>query len=108
MGDNYGPVVVVRADGPHTLDNVSVAVPGLLTTAFLSLKMYAPAVQVTVMPFDEIQPAVRDGKEVRRRASMIIHEGQLTYESEGLRKIVDLGEWWATRPAAFLCLSVAM
>lgn len=94
MGDNYGPVVVVRADGPPTLDTVTVAVPGLLTTAFLALKMYAPAVEVKVIPFDEIQPGVRDGK---FDAGLLIHEGQLTYEGEGLRKIVDLGEWWAQR-----------
>jgi 5,8-dihydroxy-2-naphthoate synthase len=94
MGDNYGPVVVARADGPRTLDEVTVAVPGLLTTAFLALKMYAPAVEVKVVPFDEIQPGVRDGK---FDAGLLIHEGQLTYESEGLQKIVDLGEWWAEK-----------
>ncbi len=94
MGDNYGPVVVVKGDRPPTLANVTVAVPGLLTTAFLALKLYAPEVEVKVMPFDEIQPAVRDGK---MEAGLLIHEGQLTYESEGLQKIVDLGEWWAQR-----------
>jgi len=94
MGDNYGPVVVVKGDRPQTLDSVTVAVPGLLTTAFLALKLYAPEVEVKVMPFDEIQPAVRDGK---MEAGLLIHEGQLTYESEGLKKIVDLGEWWAQR-----------
>jgi 1,4-dihydroxy-6-naphthoate synthase len=94
MGDNYGPVVVVKSGRPLTLDKITVAVPGLLTTAFLALKLYAPAVEVKVMPFDEIQPAVRDGK---MAAGLLIHEGQLTYESEGLQKIVDLGEWWAQR-----------
>jgi len=92
MGDKYGPVVVTRADGPRTLDGVLVAVPGLLTTACLTMKLYAPDVQVKVMPFDEIQQAVHDGKV---EAGLLIHEGQLTYEGEGLRKIVDLGEWWA-------------
>jgi 1,4-dihydroxy-6-naphthoate synthase len=94
MGDHYGPVVVVRADGPRSIEDVTVAVPGLFTTAFLALKMYAPAVEVKVIPFDEIQPGVRDGTFA---AGLLIHEGQLTYESEGLRKIVDLGEWWADR-----------
>jgi 1,4-dihydroxy-6-naphthoate synthase len=94
MGDNYGPVVVVKGDRSPTLDNVTVAVPGLLTTAFLALKLYAPEVEVKVMPFDEIQPAVRDGK---IEAGLLIHEGQLTYKSDGLQKIVDLGEWWAQR-----------
>jgi 1,4-dihydroxy-6-naphthoate synthase len=94
MGDRYGPIVVSRADGPRTIDGVKVAVPGLLTTAFLALKLYAPGVEVEVMPFDQIQPAVRDGKAA---AGLLIHEGQLTYSSEGLQKIVDLGEWWADK-----------
>jgi 1,4-dihydroxy-6-naphthoate synthase len=94
MGDRYGPIVVTRADGPKTLDNVCVAVPGLLTTAYLALKLYAPFVEVEVMPFDRIQEAVHEGKAA---AGLLIHEGQLTYSSEGLRKLVDLGEWWADR-----------
>ena len=94
MGDKYGPVVVAKADGPKTLDNVVVAVPGLLTTAYLALKLYSPGVEVKVMPFDQIQEAVHDGSVA---AGLLIHEGQLTYESEGLRKIVDLGEWWAEK-----------
>ncbi|MCM3879143.1 MAG: hypothetical protein ND807_03445 [Vicinamibacterales bacterium] len=94
MGDKYGPVVVAKADGPRTLENVVVAVPGLLTTAYLALKLFAPNVEVKVMPFDQIQQAVHDGTVA---AGLLIHEGQLTYESEGLRKIVDLGEWWAEK-----------
>jgi 1,4-dihydroxy-6-naphthoate synthase len=94
MGDRYGPVVVARADGPRSLDSVKVAVPGLLTTAYLALRLYAPGVEVEVMPFDQIQEAVRDGKAA---AGLLIHEGQLTYSSEGLQKIVDLGEWWADK-----------
>jgi 1,4-dihydroxy-6-naphthoate synthase len=94
MGDRYGPVVVARADGPRSLDGVKVAVPGLLTTAYLALRLYAPGVEVEVMPFDQIQQAVRDGKAA---AGLLIHEGQLTYSSEGLQKIVDLGEWWADK-----------
>jgi 1,4-dihydroxy-6-naphthoate synthase len=91
MGDNYGPIVVAREDGPSSLDGVTVAVPGLLTTAFLGLRLYKPDVQYEVMPFDQIQDAVRDG---RVRAGLLIHEGQLTYGDDGLKKIVDLGEWW--------------
>jgi 1,4-dihydroxy-6-naphthoate synthase len=94
MGDRYGPVVVARADGPRSLEGVKVAVPGLLTTAFLALKLYAPAVEVDVMPFDRIQEAVHEGK---ADAGLLIHEGQLTYTAEGLKKIVDLGEWWAEK-----------
>src|SRR5262245_36585194 len=94
MGDRYGPVVVARQDGPTSLDGISVAVPGELTTAFLALRLYDPAVQYVVMPFDEIQEAVTGGTIAAVR---LVHEGQVTYEEEGLRKIVELGEWWADR-----------
>jgi 1,4-dihydroxy-6-naphthoate synthase len=94
MGDDYGPIVVARRDGPSSLDGVTVAVPGTLTTAFLALRIYHPDVQYVVMPFDVIQDKVRDGEV---DAGLLIHEGQLTYEDEGLKKIVDLGEWWSER-----------
>jgi 1,4-dihydroxy-6-naphthoate synthase len=94
MGDDYGPIVVARSDGPASLEGVTVAVPGTLTTAFLTLRMYDPAVACVVMPFDRIQDAVRGGEVA---AGLLIHEGQLTYQDEGLKKIVDLGEWWADR-----------
>jgi 1,4-dihydroxy-6-naphthoate synthase len=96
MGDDYGPIVVARQDGPSTLEGVTVAVPGTLTTAFLTLRLYDPGVQYVVMPFDRIQDAVRKGEVA---AGLLIHEGQLTYEDEGLKKIVDLGEWWTARTA---------
>jgi 5,8-dihydroxy-2-naphthoate synthase len=91
MGDNYGPIVVARVDGPSSLDGVKVTIPGELTTAFLALKLFKPDVNYQVMPFDQIQDAVREG---RAEAGLLIHEGQLTYGEEGLKKIVDLGEWW--------------
>jgi len=94
MGDDYGPILVVRKDGPSTISESTVAVPGTLTTALLVLRLYDPSVNYVVMPFDEIQDAVLSRKV---DAGLLIHEGQLTYESEGLKKIVDLGEWWATR-----------
>lgn len=94
MGDKYGPIVVTRRGGPRTLDGVTVAVPGELTTAFLTLRLFHPDVTHTVMPFDTIQDAVRDG---RVEAGLLIHEGQLTYGDEGLEKLVDLGEWWFER-----------
>jgi 1,4-dihydroxy-6-naphthoate synthase len=96
MGDKYGPIVVARNDGPSTTSGVTVAVPGTLTTAFLALRIYDPSVAYVVMPFDEIQDAVRRGDVA---AGLLIHEGQLTYQEEGLRKIVDLGEWWAEHTA---------
>jgi 1,4-dihydroxy-6-naphthoate synthase len=94
MGDDYGPIVVARTDGPSSLKGVTVAVPGTLTTAFLTLRMYDPTVEYVVMPFDRIQDAVRGGEVA---AGLLIHEGQLTYQDEGLKKIVDLGEWWAEK-----------
>lgn len=94
MGDNYGPIVVARQDGPTSLNDVTVAIPGLLTTAFLALQMFKPDVKYTVMPFDRILEAVRDGEVA---AGLLIHEGQLTYGDEGLKKVVDLGEWWSER-----------
>ena len=94
MGDQYGPIVVARNDGPSTTRGVQVAVPGTLTTAFLALRIYDPSVAYVVMSFDEIQDAVRRGDVA---AGLLIHEGQLTYQDEGLKKIVDLGEWWGER-----------
>ena len=68
--------------------------PGRLTSAFLTLQLYDPTFAYDVIPFDRIQQAVRDGIV---DAGLLIHEGQLTYASEGLHKIVDLGEWWFAR-----------
>src|SRR5713101_789070 len=94
MGDRYGPVVVAKKDGPSTLKGVRVAIPGELTTAFLTLRLFDPTVEYVVVPFDQIQEQVHSGAV---QAGLLIHEGQVTYEDEGLRKIVDLGEWWADR-----------
>jgi len=94
MGDRYGPVVVARKDGPASLRGTRVAVPGELTTAFLALRLFDPDVRHVVVPFDQIQEKVHSGEVA---AGLLIHEGQLTYADEGLRKIVDLGEWWADR-----------
>jgi 1,4-dihydroxy-6-naphthoate synthase len=94
MGDRYGPILVAREDGPTSLQGLRVAVPGTLTTAYLALRLYNPDFTYEVVPFDEIQQAVLEG---RAQAGLLIHEGQLTYAEEGLKKIVDLGEWWADR-----------
>jgi 1,4-dihydroxy-6-naphthoate synthase len=93
MGDRYGPIVVARTNA-SSLRGINVAVPGTLTTAFLALRLFDPTVRYTVMPFDRIQEAVRDGE---AEAGLLIHEGQLTWADEGLKKVVDLGEWWADR-----------
>jgi 5,8-dihydroxy-2-naphthoate synthase len=92
MGDGYGPMVVARANGASTVDDLTVAIPGTWTTAWLALQLYRPGLAYRVMPFDRILEAVRDGD---ADAGLIIHEGQLTYEDEGLTKLVDLGAWWA-------------
>jgi 1,4-dihydroxy-6-naphthoate synthase len=94
MGDDYGPILVARKDGPTSTKGIRIAVPGTLTTAFLALRIYDPEIDYVVMPFDQIQDKVREGEV---DAGLLIHEGQLTYADEGLKKIVDLGEWWAAR-----------
>jgi 1,4-dihydroxy-6-naphthoate synthase len=95
MGDKYGPIVVAQSGaGPKGVKGSRIAIPGTLTTAYLALRIYEPDFQYVVVPFDEIQQAVLDGK---AEAGLLIHEGQLTYQDEGLRKIVDLGEWWSER-----------
>src|SRR4051794_23207890 len=96
MGDRYGPMIVARR--PLTvgdLANVTIAVPGTLTTAFLALRLLLPVeIRYEVMPFDAILPAVAEG---RFDAGLIIHEGQLTFRNQGLKLIVDLGVWWQER-----------
>jgi 1,4-dihydroxy-6-naphthoate synthase len=94
MGDRYGPLVVARRGGPTSVKGAKGAIPGPLTTAYLTLRLYEPDFEYEIVPFDQIQQAVADG---RAAAGLLIHEGQLTYADEGLVKIVDLGEWWAER-----------
>jgi 5,8-dihydroxy-2-naphthoate synthase len=94
MGDKYGPIVVARPGGPAKVKGSRIAIPGTLTTAFLTLRIYEPEFDYVVVPFDQIGQAVLDG---RAEAGLLIHEGQLTYEDEGLRLIVDLGAWWSER-----------
>jgi 1,4-dihydroxy-6-naphthoate synthase len=94
MGDKYGPIVVARQDGPKQVKGSRIAIPGTLTTAYLALRIYEPSFEYVVVPFDQIQQAVWEGK---AEAGLLIHEGQLTYQEEGLRKVVDLGEWWSER-----------
>ena len=96
MGDKYGPILVARrpivaAENGGSLRGLKIGIPGTLTSAYLTLQMFDPDFTSEVMPFDEIQQAVADG---RLDAGLLIHEGHLTYAAEGLRKVVDLGEWW--------------
>jgi 1,4-dihydroxy-6-naphthoate synthase len=92
MGDGYGPRLV--ATHPATLGDATgkrIAVPGLLTTAYLALKLAVPDFEPVVVPFDQIEEAVLEGKV---DFGLLIHEGQLTYGETGLSLVVDLGEWW--------------
>lgn len=93
MGDNYGPMVVAReAWSVDDLRGKKIAVPGTYTTAFLGLKLLlGDDFEFEVHPFDEILNVVEQGKV---DAGLCIHEGQLTYEDQGLKLVVDLGVWW--------------
>jgi 1,4-dihydroxy-6-naphthoate synthase len=92
FGERYGPVVVARGRlGADGLRGKRVAVPGKMTTAFLALQLYEPQFEPRFVPFDRVLDSVTQGEV---DAGVVIHEGQLTYASEGLTKVVDLGEWW--------------
>ena len=95
IGDRYGPRIVARerapADPRAALAGRLVAVPGELTTAFLTLRLYQPAARHVVVPFDQIEDFVAAGK---ADAGLLIHEGQLTYADRGFHLWADMGEWW--------------
>jgi len=92
MGENYGPNIVARQQ--YSLDelkDVTVAIPGKWTSAFLALQLFNPEIKTTILPFDEILPAVAAGDV---DAGLLIHEGQLSYKDEKVHQIIDLGQWW--------------
>ncbi len=92
MGDKYGPRLVSREPlGREDLKGKTIAVPGEWTTAYLALKLFEPEARHVVVPFDEIMAFVARGE---ADVGLLIHEGQLTHESEGFHLIEDLGEWW--------------
>lgn len=95
IGNRYGPrLVSLSPPPPHprpALAGMHVAVPGTLTTAALTLRLFQPDVAPVVVPFDQIEAAVLEG---RVEAGLLIHEGQLTYGNEGLQLWADMGEWW--------------
>jgi 1,4-dihydroxy-6-naphthoate synthase len=101
MGDGYGPMVVARQ--PMTLEKVrdlTIAVPGKLTSAYLALRLCLGTDFSSIeVPFDKIIPAVVVGEYAGRPidAGLIIHEGQLTYADHKLQLVVDLGRWWKDR-----------
>ena len=97
MGDNYGPMIVTRA--PCSIEELrgkTIAVPGLMTTAYLGLQLLLGkgAFKSEVVMFDQIPDEVAAGKVY---AGLLIHEGQLTYASQGLHLVIDLGRWWMDR-----------
>jgi len=92
VGEGYGPMVVSRSPlTPADLGRIKVAVPGTLTTAYLALKIFNPEIKTETIPFDKIIPSILAGE---YDAGLIIHEGQLTYSTSGLYKVIDLGIWW--------------
>lgn len=100
MGDNYGPMIVTRdAVAPERLHEVEIAVPGLLTSAFLALRLWFAergirSFRHRVVPFDAIMEEVVAGT---AEAGLLIHEGQLVYEKAGLLSPLNLGKWWFER-----------
>src|ERR1041384_6124614 len=94
IGDGYGPMIIApRPMEPEELKGKRIAVPGTMTTAYLSCKLYQPDFVAVITPFDKIIEAV---KERTVDAGLIIHEAQLTYDREGFHRVVDLGRWFKT------------
>src|SRR6185436_5293376 len=92
IGDNYGPILVsAKPSKAADISKLKIAVPGTLTSAFLALRIFNPDFKYEVVPFDKIIETVQSG---RCDAGLLIHEGQLFYETIGLHKVIALGEWW--------------
>jgi 1,4-dihydroxy-6-naphthoate synthase len=92
VGDGYGPMIIAtRPMEPEELKGKRIAVPGLMTTAYLACKLFQPDFEAVVTPFDRITDAV---KERTADAGLIIHEAQLTFDRQGFHKVVDLGRWF--------------
>lgn len=102
VGEGYGPMVISSKERtPAELEGIRVAVPGTLTTAMLALKIFNPKIETVVVPFDQIIPEVLAGN---FEAGLIIHEGQLTYAHNGLKKVIDLAVWWQEQTGMILPL----
>ncbi len=103
-GLGYGPVIVAKDPiRPGELRGKTVAVPGLRTTAFLTARLAIREFQERVVSFDRIPEAVLSGQV---EAGVLIHEAQLTYEEQGLTKVLDLGQWWQEKTGLPLVLGV--
>lgn len=96
FGDGYGPIVVSRGQVPRDAwGDLRYAIPGRTTSAWLQLRLaLGTTPEHEVVPFDRILEEVRDGK---ADAGLVIHEGQITFEKDGLTKLLDLGAWWQDR-----------
>lgn len=95
VGDGYGPILV--ASRPTSLDDIKgkrIAIPGTMTSAYLTLRLMEPDFEAVVIPFDKILDAV---KEHTVDLGLVIHEGQLTYSKAGFHNVADLGRWWKNR-----------
>ena len=104
MGSGYGPIVVARDPlSEDDLRGMEIAVPGRMTTAFLALRLRLGEFAWREVPFDKIMDEVLSGD---AEAGLLIHEGQLTYTSAGLQKVVDLGAWWLEETGLPLPLGV--
>lgn len=110
VGDNYGPIIVARDELPAAdLAARWIAVPGTLTTAFLTLRVWLRGEPKCVsVPFDRILEAVKAGRwdEQPVDAGVVIHEGQLNYADWGLHCVLDLGQWWKTETGLPLPLGI--
>jgi len=92
FGEGYGPIVVsTKSLKPQDLKGKRIGVPGLKTSAYLTMKLFEPDFEAVVMPFDKIMEAVKNDVV---EAGLLIHEGQLFFPQFGLFRIVDLGVWW--------------
>lgn len=95
VGDGYGPMLIsLRPIGPDEVKGKRIAVPGTMTTAYLTLKLFQPDFEAVPTPFDQIPDAVR---EQAVDIGLVIHEAQLTYAKAGFHQILDLGRWWKSR-----------
>jgi len=92
LGRGCGPLVLAR-DAGLDLAGCSVAIPAERSTAYLLFRLWLAGtpVEVRVLPFAQIMPAVRDGVVA---AGLVIHEARFTYPAYGLSALVDLGQWW--------------
>ena len=92
MGEGYGPMIISREE--MTIEEAKskvFAIPGVGTSAYLSLRLALGDIDYRVVPFDEIMPSVKSGE---YDVGVIIHEGQLTWKDEGVNLVLDLGIWW--------------